>query len=426
MIKIIFNNRLIICISVVFHLLINIPGLAGLIGYGDDTSAFDLPFRTLASALAANGDMPLWYPQHGDGFPQLSLEFVTWTLNPMAALLGIVRPYDSLSLAAEIAIWRLIGFAGAYGFARLWGTVPLGAIAIASTYIGSGTMARASLAFATLIGQMLAPWILVAASLAILATSRARVFQAGAMLGLAASAMVWAGYAGTWISAPVISGPLLISLALTKPRGLWRLLGASWIALPIALLISSPVISETLSGTLTIEAATSRAREVLMLVGHVRSLDLIGLLFVNPSYAMADGSETLQPLYGGILPPLILLTTLRFVPRLRFVIVIVLLLIFSLVFSNTINWSLYTHPIFGKYTFIYGIYNFDSYYVVLFFIALLFSSMFFKTYIDISLIDKIFLYNFLLILCVATIDKIALASLNLLFLVTIRGPLILL
>jgi len=34
--------------------------------------------------------------------------------------LAVVRPYDYLSLAVENLIWRTIGFAGAFVFARHW------------------------------------------------------------------------------------------------------------------------------------------------------------------------------------------------------------------------------------------------------------------------------------------------------------------
>ncbi|MCX5985015.1 MAG: hypothetical protein NTX54_00645 [Chloroflexi bacterium] len=219
--------------------------ISGLVAYGDDTGAFDVPLRLLASALAANGDLPLWYPQAGDGFPQLSLEFVAWTWNPIGAFLGTFRPYDFLSLAIENVIWRLVGFAGAYRFARAWGVNPLGATAIAATYVGSGAMGRAALAFATLIGQMLAPWVLVGGSLAIQARTSWHILQSGAILGLTASTMVWTGYPGAWVSAPILSGPVLIGLATTNTRGFWRLASCVVIAIPIAISVTSPILGET-------------------------------------------------------------------------------------------------------------------------------------------------------------------------------------
>lgn len=327
-----------------FNILINALLFAGLAAYGDDTGAFDEPYRVLSSALAANGDLFLWYPFAGDGVPILSLEVVGLIWNPLGVLLGAVRPYDFLSLAAENLIWRLVGFAGAYQFARKWGVTPIGATAIAATYVGSGTMGRAALSFVTLIGQMLAPWILVGGSLAIQARTRSRVVQAGAALGLAAGAMVWAGYAATWVIAPALSGPVLVGLASTRTRGLRRLVGAAAVALPLALLIAGPVISETLYGPTGHYSPTYRAKEATMLVGHVRAIDFIGMWLANPSYVLVDGSDALQPLYGGILPPLLILATVRVLPRMPLWLTTSLALASGLILANTQNWSLWDHP----------------------------------------------------------------------------------
>ncbi len=333
-----------IALAVTFTILSNALLLSGLVGYFDDTRVFDVPLRFLSSALAANGDLPLWYPQAGDGFPQLSLEFVAWTWNPIGALLGAFRAYDFLSLAIENVIWRLVGFAGAYRFARAWGVMPWGATAVAATYVGSGTMARAAYAFATLIGQMLAPWILVGGSLAIQARTHSRVLQSGAVLGLVASAMVWAGYPGAWVSAPVLSGPVLLGLASTATRGLWRLAASVAIAVPIAISITGPVISETLAGSTNLPI-TSRATESPMLVGHARAVDFIGIWLPNPSYLLEAASDGLQPVYGGILPPMLILLTVRLIPRMPGWLTLMLTATSGLIIANSQNWTLRDHPL---------------------------------------------------------------------------------
>ena len=215
------------CIVISFLFAINALIVSGLVSYGNDTAKWDIPYRTLASALIEQGDLPLWYPNGGNGFPQLSVLWGSWTFPPLGILLGLFRPYDHLSLALENLLWRLVGFAGSYLFARQWVTHPIGAIAIASTYVGSGTMAWAALSYSALIGQMFAPWILAAGSIAIRATSGPSLATATGTLGLAAGLMVWSAYPGAWLTAPVLSGPLLLALALTHRDGLRRLLIAA-------------------------------------------------------------------------------------------------------------------------------------------------------------------------------------------------------
>ena len=335
-----------ILIFSVFFLLTNTLLLSGLAVYGDDTGSFDLPLRVISGALLRLGDFPFWYAEAGDGFPQLSLEFTPWVANPLGTILGAVRSYDFLNLAIENVIWRTIGFMGAYRFARSWGVVPIGAAAVAATYVGSGTMSRAAIAFATLIGQMIAPWVLVSGSWAILAPDWPRVIRAGAVLGLTLGAMVWFAYPGAWVSAPIVSGPLLLGLAMTHPKGLQRLTAAGAIGVGLTLTLIALILSETVSGPSGLPTPSYRAAETWMLVGQVRAVDFLGMLLVNPSYTLEGASDALQPLYGGVLPPLVLLATVGAFPRLPRALVIILSLICALILANSQNWALWDHPLF--------------------------------------------------------------------------------
>ncbi|MBU6150722.1 MAG: hypothetical protein KGR25_04675 [Chloroflexi bacterium] len=324
----------------------NILLLSGLVVYGDDTASFDLPFRVLSGALLSVGDLPLWYPQAGDGFPQLSLEFTTWVANPLGTILGALSGYDFLSLGVENVIWRTVGFVGAYKFARSWDVAPVGAAAIAATYVGSGTMSRAAIAFATLIGQMFAPWVLVGGSMAIRAPTWPHVIHAGGVLGLSLGVMVWSAYPGAWVSAPVVSGPLLVALAMTHANGLRKLSAASGIALVLVLLLAGLIISETISGSMGELTPSYRTAEAWMRVGHVRAVDILGMLLVNPSYVLDGASDALQPLYAGTLPPLVLLATVGGLPKLPRGATIGLTLASALILANSQNWALWDHPLF--------------------------------------------------------------------------------
>ncbi|NBT26280.1 MAG: hypothetical protein EBT09_06950, partial [Actinobacteria bacterium] len=70
------------------------------------------------------------------------------------------------------------------------------------------------------------------------------------------------------------------------------------------------------------------------------------MLLVNPSYTLEGASDALQPLYGGVLPPLVLLATVGAFPRLSRALVIILSLICALILANSQNWALWDHPLF--------------------------------------------------------------------------------
>ena len=70
------------------------------------------------------------------------------------------------------------------------------------------------------------------------------------MLGLTSGLMVWCAYPGTWLTAPVLSGPVLVALAFVHRGGMRRLLTATSLAVVIALMLVSLVLSETTSLTL--------------------------------------------------------------------------------------------------------------------------------------------------------------------------------
>lgn len=106
----------------------------------------------------------------------------------------MASPYDYLSLAIENFIWRAVGFAEAFVFARQWVTHPAGAGAVAATYVGSGTMSWASLSYSALIGQMFPPWVLAGGSLAIRASPIPQICRAAGVSGLAYGLMVWCAY----------------------------------------------------------------------------------------------------------------------------------------------------------------------------------------------------------------------------------------
>ncbi|MCX5985047.1 MAG: hypothetical protein NTX54_00810, partial [Chloroflexi bacterium] len=334
-----------VTLAVTFALLGNALLLSGLIRYGNDTAHWDIPYRALASALASHGDVPLWYPGVGNGFPHLNFQWVSWVANPVGILVSLIRPYDYLSLALENTFWRAVGFGGAFLFARQWVTHPVGAVAVAATYVGSGTMSWAALSYSALIGQMFAPWVLASGSLAIRASSLPQLARATGVFGLVCGLMVWCAYPGAWLTAPVLSGPVLLGLALAHRRGHTRLGVSVVIGGALSLLIVSLIASESTSLTLIEGSIVYSRRSEAIREGFLRGIDLAGLFLANPSYVPGVASPLMHPLYSGVLPPLLLLGTLGLRKWFTTPAAATGTTIIALGLGNLQNWTLWDHPI---------------------------------------------------------------------------------
>jgi hypothetical protein len=331
-----------------YFVTINALLLSGLIRYGNDTAHWDLPYRSLASALATQGDVPLWYPAVGNGFPHLNFQWVSWVFNPLGVLLSMARPYDYLSLAVENFIWRMVGFAGAFVFARQWTNGAIGAIAIAATYVGSGTMSWAALSYSALIGQMFAPWVLAGGSLAIRASSVPQFARAAGVLGLAYGLMVWCAYPGAWLTAPALSGPVLLGLAFVHSDGFRRLVPATVVAFMVSGTLILLIISEATSVTLIEGSIVYSRTGPAMREGLVRGIDYVGLILTNPSYVPRVASPLILPLYSGILPVAVLASLLGALRRVVFLQLALVIACIALLVSNAQNWTLWDHPLFRE------------------------------------------------------------------------------
>ena len=382
-----------IVLAIAFMLIANTLLLSGLISYGNDTGHWDVPYRSLASALASQGDLPLWYPAAGNGFPQLNLQWISVVFNPIGMLIAFVRPYDSLSLAFENAVWRLVGFAGAFMFARQWTSSSVGAIAVGATYVGCGVMSWAALSFNILIGQMFAPWLLTAGTIAIRATSSSQLARSAGMLGLTSGLMAWCAYPGTWLTAPVLSGPVLVALAFVHRGGMRRLLTATSLAVAIALMLVSLVLSETTSLTLIEGSIVYSRRTPALSEGLLRGVDIVGVFLTNPSYLPGISSPIVHPLYFGILSPVLLLCTLRLRKRPSILISAGGASIIALGIANFQNWTLWDHPVLGGFPTLKD-FAFTSNYFIIFInilVPCIFISTFWGAGMSVDIIDKIFL-----------------------------------
>ncbi|MBU6150916.1 MAG: hypothetical protein KGR25_05660 [Chloroflexi bacterium] len=195
---------------------------------------------------------------------------------------------------------------------------------------------------------MLAPWLVTAASIAIRATSGPTIATAIGTLSLVAGLMVWSAYPGAWLTAPVLSGPLLLALASAHPGGLRRLLIATTSASLIAIAIIALIFSESTSVPLFEGSILDLRRTIDMRDGLLRSIDFVSLLFVNPSYLPDSSSATMHPVYSGIVP-VIVLVSLFGTSRLNGLRVAPLVIgSLALALANIQNWSSWGHPLFGE------------------------------------------------------------------------------
>lgn len=393
----------------VYFMMINIPLLAGLVGYGDDTGAFDFPFRILSSQLSEYKDTLLWYPYAGDGVPQLSLEYVGLTWNPIGVLLGLFSSYDYQTLAVEIIMWRATGAVGSYALARHWKISPIGSTAVAATYIGSGTMSRAALSLITLIGQMLAPWILYTGLRIIdartIRDSVIRIIHFSTFYGI----LLWCGYAATALILPVLLAPLFLHRAYVTKTSPIQLLTSFSGSLILILAFISPLLYETFNGPIDHLSSTYRSSESSMLVGNTRSIDFIGLLLPNPSYALPDGSDDLQPLYSGVIPIIVFISTARFIRIFahRSYPLFFLLFIFYFLLSLP-NLADYYKMFFYDKTFVYTLIHSPHLWVFFsLFLPLFFATAHNNSSVDFSPLDKIFVFTLLLITFLSTDNPVA-------------------
>jgi hypothetical protein len=396
-------------LALTFAIFANALLLSGLIRYGNDTGHWDLPYRSLASALLSQGDLALWYPAAGNGFPQINMQYISWVINPMGIIVSLFRPYDYLSLAIENTLWRIVGFAGAFLFARQWTNGTLGATAIAATYVGSGVMSWAALSYSSFIGQMFAPWVLASGSLAIRASSIHDLMRSAGVFGLAYGLMVWCGYPGAWISAPVISGPVIFFLALATRSGIARLFSAFTLGLFLIILIISLIFSETIS-IYSINSSIIYSRvSPGMREGLLRGIDVAGLLLPNPSYLPGISSALLHPLYSGIMPIIFLTSMFGSFRRHSKLVIVITVSILGLAISNLQNWTLWDHPMFRELPALKSVSSISENYtlIIAFALPLGLSGMTWGKHLKLTRIDAVMLGGMAWVLVVSGDNPIA-------------------
>jgi hypothetical protein len=282
---------------------ISAPSLALLERPGHDTLTELLSLRVWTSDLLHVGDWPVWYPYTRYGFPQTTLHLFSSVFSPLGLVLGRLFHYDVWTLTLEFALWRAIGLAGAYVFARRHVRSSLGAAVVAVCFVGSGVVAVSQFMRTIFPGLMVAPWIVAGIDTMLFERDWRRWARGVGLTALAGSALLWNGYPGTWLTLPFLLAPYVVLNALRSRRQAWRtLLG---IVAAAALCAGSVAlwISETAAFPLFGAGARNAASPM---EGALFVQSLLGLWLPNPTYVPNVSLATVQPLYFGFLPALAL------------------------------------------------------------------------------------------------------------------------
>lgn len=299
-------NKLHINISYIFLILsffifINILLLSGLISYGNDTANWDIRYRQYASVMFANNDIPIWMPSGGNGFPHLSIFWISWVCNPIGLLFSYFFYYDYFTFALENSVWKLIGFSGAYLFSRPLLKSSYGAIAVGCAFTVSGVTAWTALSYSTHIGVMVSPWILAGGFRLASATTNRQWARAVGMSAIALGALPWVGYPGAWISATFLLGPIIFGHAFLQRNGIRKLLFGGATSVLLAIPFVAPLATETNSLPVFEQSLSFRKGSSDLSEGILRAPDIASLLFPNPSYFPMTSSPVMHSFYSGVL-----------------------------------------------------------------------------------------------------------------------------
>lgn len=251
---------------------------------------------------------PFWYSAPLASFPTSTLQLGQWFHSPYIYLLSFFETsYDYFDLRFEFLFWRMLSFLGFYLFSGHHLSTSITRVTAASLYIASGMVATTDPEILFLQAFAFIPWILFSVNLL-----SDYPLRGAALFALNVSFLIWFGYHGIGLVLPVFIVPSLLIL-LSTSHGIksftkrFCLLALSGMAILI-------MVSLKISDTLTVpifgdQLGPSRSSfEGLLLPSQLLSLSL-----PNPTFFYSPQEPvSLQSLYVGIIPFLILLFILDF------------------------------------------------------------------------------------------------------------------
>jgi len=284
-------------ITAVVFMLVAVLTSTGLLVHGHDTWGWMLPSRIWFVHTLRSGELPLWFDVPRYGFSTLNGQFVAGFWSPFALLVALFGEYKSSYMPLEFLTWRVVAFAGTYLLAKRHCRLTLTRLAIASSYVASGALGWAESLHWNYPAMAIVPWVIAGLDLA-MADDFVSRNRGIAMTGFSYSCLLWFGYAGYFLTLPILIFPyFIIKLLRTKH---YIVISTNIIkAYIIFLLISGPIICETFIGNIFGSNLRTNfsPREGLLKVHSV-----MFLMFANPSFIADIGNPLNVPGYIGIVP----------------------------------------------------------------------------------------------------------------------------
>lgn len=300
-------RRFAFALLVFFLIATSAPSVALLRRPLHDTAAGLLPLRIWASDVLHAGDWPLWYPYPRYGVPFTSLHFSSNVLSPLGVVLGAILPYNVWTLALEQMLWRAIGLAGAYAFARRHLASPVSAAAAAAVYVGSGAIAFTINNGTVFPGLMVAPWLVFGIDRAASSRDVRGALSAAGVLGLGGAVLVASGYPGTWLTAPALLAPYALVMTGARPRAL----ALTALAAALGAALAGGMLSFILWETATLSLFGGEVRNAISTsAGALAGRSLLAYFLPTPTYLLGGWDANFQPQYLGAITALLLCASL--------------------------------------------------------------------------------------------------------------------
>jgi hypothetical protein len=261
-----------------------------------DTLAGFLPLRVWAGDVLRSGDWPLWYPYPRYGVPFTTLHLAANVFSPIGVALGAVLPYNVWTVGAEQALWRAVGLAGAFAFARRHLMSPVSSASVAAVFTGCGSVALTTQNGSVFPGLMTVPWFVLALDSACAARGVRDALAAGGVLAVSTLMLVTSGYPGTWLTAPALLFPYFVVLV----AGRLRATALAALAVCVGGVLGAGLLAFLLWETATLSLFGGAVRNAMNPAqGALDPRGALALFLPNPSYLLGGFPANTQPHYLG-------------------------------------------------------------------------------------------------------------------------------
>ena len=269
----------------------------GLLIHGHDTWGWMLPSRIWFVHTLRSGELPLWFDVPRYGFSTLNGQFVAGIWSPFALLVALFGEYKSSYMPVEFFAWRVVAFAGTYLLAERHCKLALTRLAIASSYVASGALGWAESLHWNYPAMAIVPWVIAGVDLSMVDEFRARN-RGIALAGFSYSCLVWFGYAGYFLTLPMLLLPYIMVKIIRKGVHI-QIIKNICQSIIIVFLLTGPIVIETYIGNVF---GSNLRTNFSPREGMLKIHSVVFLMFANPSFIADIGNPLNVPGYVGIVP----------------------------------------------------------------------------------------------------------------------------